>query len=125
MVWLHFLEELVKKCGELGLFEIDTHTLSERVITVRVNHGKVESNSSREWLLPTDPALKLVGTSSVEATVGSVLTHVTTTINNTHPNILDISFVVRRSSRRALFPPSFFLTHNQIVCYQSLMMSLF
>ena len=98
MVWLDFLEELVKKYGELGWFEIDSHTLSKRVMAARVNHGKVESNSSREWLLPTNPALKLVETSSVEATVGSVLTHVTTTINNTYPNVLDTSFV-RRSSR--------------------------
>ena len=46
MVWLDFLEELVKKCGKLGWFEIDSHTLSERVMAAKVNHGKVESNSS-------------------------------------------------------------------------------
>ena len=60
----------------------------------RVKHGKFDPNSS----YPTDEELKLVETSSAESTVGSVLSHVTTSIQNSHPNVLEISFV-RRSSR--------------------------
>ena len=48
MVWLEFLEELAKKCGELGWFENDRRTLRERLMAARVSHGRVESNSSRK-----------------------------------------------------------------------------
>ena len=98
MVWLEFLEEIVKKCGKLGWFENDSCTLSKHMIAAIVMHGKFDPNSSRDWFLPADPELKLVETSSLESTVGSVLTHVTTTIMKACPNVLDIRFV-RRSSQ--------------------------
>ena len=61
-------------------------------MVARVSHGRVEFDSFHKWLLPNNKTLKLVET-TVEATLGSVLTHVTTTINNTYPNVIDISFV--------------------------------
>ena len=92
MVWLEFLGELVKKCAKLEWFENYRRTLRERLMVAGVSHGRVESNSFHNWLLPNNKTLTLVET-SVEATVGSMLKHVTTTINNTYPNVLDISFV--------------------------------
>ena len=94
MYWLDFFYDVVQKCGDLGWFENNRRTLRELVEAARVKHDKLDPNSSR----PTDPELKLVETSSAESTVGSVLTHVTTTIKNVYPNVLEISFV-RRSSR--------------------------
>ena len=102
MVWLEFLDELVKKYGKLGWFENDRRSLRERLTVARVSYGRVEFIFFHKWLLPNNKTLKLVET-SVEATVGSVLTHVTTTINNTHPNVLDISFVRRSSDMKPAF----------------------
>ena len=89
IVWLDFLYDVVQKCGEFGWFENDHHTLREVVEASRVKHDDFDPNSSR----PTDPELKLVETSSAESTVGSALSHVTTSSKNLHPNFLDISFV--------------------------------
>ena len=94
MGWLDFLYVVVHKCSAFGWFENDPRTLRELVETARVEHGRFDPNSSR----PTNPELKSVETSSAKSIVGSVLTHVTTTIKNVYRNVLEISFV-RRSSR--------------------------
>ena len=104
MVWVEFLEEVVKECGKPGWFENDRRTLSKRMMAATVTHGKFDPNSSCDYFIPTDRELKLVETSSSESSVGSVLTHVITTIKITYPNILDIRFV--RRSQRACRPPS-------------------
>ena len=74
MVWVEFLEEVVKECGKSGWFENDRRTLSERMMTATVMHGKFDPNSSRDYFLPTEPELKLGETTSPESTVGSALT---------------------------------------------------
>ena len=81
-------------CNSLHWFQHDLRPLSDLVYAARVKHGKFNPPTS----YPTDKELKLVETSSAESTVGSVLSHVTTSIQNLHPNVLESSFV-RRSSR--------------------------
>ena len=71
MVWVEFLEEVVKECGKSRWLENDRRTLSERMMVATVMHGKFDSTSSREYFLPTGPELKLVEPSSPESTVGS------------------------------------------------------
>ena len=74
MVWVEFLEEVVKKWGKSGWFENDRRILSKHMMTAIMIHGKFDPNSSRDHFLPTDPELKLVEITSPESTVGSVLT---------------------------------------------------
>ena len=94
MDWIEFLYNVVRKCNVLGWFDNHLRRLRELVEAARVKHGNDNPNSS----CPTDQELKAVETSSTESTVGSVLSHVTTSSKNLHPNFLEIRFV-RQSSR--------------------------
>ena len=59
MVWLEFLEEVVKKCGELGWFENDRRTLSEHMMAAIVMHGKFDPNSSCDYFFPEDRKIEI------------------------------------------------------------------
>ena len=98
MVFNDFLYDVVCMCNSLSWLQHETRPLMDLVDAARVKHGKFNPPNS----YPTDKELKLVETSSVESTIGSVLTHVTTTIKNAHPNVLDIMFVRRSSGDRSV-----------------------
>ena len=94
-----------------GLITINALHTRQHVMAATVGHVEYNLTSSPDWFLPSDPDLELVNTSSLESTVGSVLTHVST-IEKAYPNVLDIRFM--RRSEQARCPTS--TTTTQIQC---------
>ena len=94
LIYTEFLYEVISRCQSYNWFQHEKRPTWDLVDAARVKHAKF--NPPKSW--PTDKELKLVKTTSAKSTVGSVFSQITTSIDNSYPNVLEISFV-RRSSR--------------------------
>ena len=59
MVWVEFLEEVMQERGKSGWFENDRRTLSERMMTATMMHGKFDPNSSCDYFFPEDRKIEI------------------------------------------------------------------